>query len=238
MSVTLKPFQFKQFKLFDDRSTMKIGTDAVLLGSWSNIDNTSRILDIGTGLGIIALMLAQRSNALIDAVEIDKNSAQQATDNFNLSAWKSKMKVYNTSFQSFATSYNTSYDLIVSNPPYFVDALKSDKSHRNLARHADTLSFEELMKGISKLLSPQGKACIILPITESILLKQFAELNELFCNYQTEVISKKGLEPNRMLMEFSKVKKDFKACSLCILNQDLSYTDEFKDLTKDFYLNF
>ncbi len=136
-----KAFQFKQFELFDDRSTMKIGTDAVLLGAWSNVENASRILDVGTGSGIIALMLAQRSNTLVDAIEIDKNSARQAVDNFKLSVWENKLQVYNTSFQTFAASNTSTYDLIVSNPPFFADALKSDKSHRNLARHTDTLSF-------------------------------------------------------------------------------------------------
>ncbi len=233
-----KTFRFKQFELSDDCSTMKIGTDAVLLGAWSNVENTLRMLDIGTGAGIIALMLAQRFDASVDAVEIDKSSAEQAESNFNQSPWKSKMKLYNTSFQDFSTASAITYDLIVSNPPFFVNALKSNQFHRNLARHTDTLSFDDLVKGIAKLLSPQGKSCIILPITESISLKRIAELNGLFCNHQTEVVSRKGLAPNRMLMEFSKSKTNFKMTSLNILNEDSSYTDEFKDLTKDFYLNF
>jgi tRNA1Val (adenine37-N6)-methyltransferase len=217
---------------------MKIGTDAILLGTWANIENTEKILDIGTGCGIIALMLAQRSKVSIDAVEIDKNSALQAVYNFNHSQWVNKMRVFNTSFQTFVNSVSAKYDVIVSNPPYFRDALKSDNSLKNLARHTDTLSFEDLITGISELLSPQGKACMILPVTESITLKRIAEFNGLFCNHQTEVISRKGFVPNRLLMEFCKVKRDLKENSLCILNEDLSYTDEFIVLTKDFYLNF
>jgi tRNA1Val (adenine37-N6)-methyltransferase len=233
-----KAFQFKQFAVDDDQSTMKIGTDAVLLGSWSNIENAEHILDIGSGSGIIALMLAQRSNAFVDAVEIDKSSAQQAARNFEKSPWKNKMKIYHTSFQDFSVCNTKTYDLIVSNPPFFIEALKSEDVYRNLARHTDTLSFEDLMKGISKHLSPKGKVCVILPVSESISFKLIAELNGVFCNYQTGVISKKGLPPYRLLMEFSKLKTDLKEDSLCILNEDLSYTEEFKYLTKDFYLKF
>ncbi len=233
-----KAFRFKQFELSDDSSTMKIGTDAVLLGAWSNVDNTTRILDIGTGSGIIALMLAQRSSAFLDAVEIDQNSAQQAIANFRLTPWKDKMKVYNTSFQNFAATSVVSYDLIVSNPPFFINALKSGQVHRNLARHTASLSFEDLMKGIAKLLLPEGKACLILPLAESIALKQNAGINGLFCSFQTEVISKKGLAPNRVLMEFRKGKTGCKTNSLTILNEDLSYTHEFMELTKAFYLKF
>ncbi|MFZ4399853.1 MAG: tRNA1(Val) (adenine(37)-N6)-methyltransferase [Bacteroidales bacterium] len=233
-----KSFQFKQFTVADDNSTMKIGTDAVLLGSWSNIENAEHILDIGSGSGIIALMLAQRSNAFVDAVEIDKNSAQQACQNFKLSPWKSKMKVYHTSFQDFSGSNTSFYDLIISNPPFFEKALKSEVVSRNLARHTDTLSYEDLMKGISKRLSPKGKACIILPVTESISLIPIAESLGLHCNYQTEVISKKGMEASRKLMEFSKIKTELKVDSICILNDDLNYTEEFKSLTKKFYLKF
>ncbi|MEI6694508.1 MAG: methyltransferase [Bacteroidota bacterium] len=233
-----KVFSFKQFDIADDRSAMKIGTDAVLLGAWSNVENADRVLDIGSGCGIIALMLAQRSNAFVDAVEIDKNAAEQSQENFDFSTWKSKMKIYNNSFQEFTNNNTSTYDLIVSNPPFFVDALKGKHSKRNLARHTDSLSFEALMQGISKLLASHGKACVILPIPESIHLKQCGDENGLFCNFQTEVIPKKGLAPNRILMEFSKVKSELKWNSLCILNEDLSYTDEFKDLTKEFYLNF
>jgi len=231
-------FRFKQFELSDDSSCMKIGTDAVLLGAWAKVENSSRIMDIGTASGIIALMLAQRSAAEVDAVEIDKNSAEQAESNFSHSPWKSKMQVYHISFQDFAANNTATYDLIVSNPPFFTDALKSNQFQRNLARHTDTLSFEDLVKGIAKLLSPLGKSCIILPLAESNALKRFAALNGVFCNYQTAVISKKGLAPHRLLMEFSKLKTDLKMDSLCILNEDLSYTDEFKDLTRNFYLKF
>ncbi len=233
-----KVFIFKQFDIADDRSAMKIGTDAVLLGAWSNVENTDRLLDIGSGCGIIALMLAQRTNAFVDAVEIDKNAAEQAQENFDLSPWKEKMKIHNTNFQDFANKSNKMYDLIVSNPPFFVDALKSKHVNRNLARHADSLSFEALMEGISKLLTTHGKASIILPITESIQLKQCAKKYGLYCNFQTEVKPKKGLAPNRILMEFNKQKRDLKETTLCILNEVLSYTNEFKDLTRDFYLKF
>lgn len=233
-----KVFQFKQFKVFDDCSTMKIGTDAVLLGAWSKVENIENILDIGTGCGIIALMLAQRSLAFVDAVEIDKSSVLQAQENFNLSLWKSRMQVNCTSFQDFVTSKTITYDLIVSNPPYFKDNLKSSNFRKNLARHTDTLSFEDLMKGVAKLLSPQGKSCIILPVTESISVKRIAELNGLFCNYQTEIIPKTNAIPNRILLEFSKFNTEIKTDTLCILNKNLTYTEDFKSLTKDFYLSF
>jgi tRNA1Val (adenine37-N6)-methyltransferase len=231
-------FQFKQFNVLHDRAAMKVGTDAILLGAWSNIDKANSILDIGTGSGIIALMLAQRTNACIDAIEIDKSAAEQATENFILSTWKERLQLIHTSFQDYTKTCTKKYDLIVSNPPYFYNALKSPKSNKNLARHNDELPFDDLVSGIARLMSESGKACIILPHNESVLLKEYALKYELYCNFQTEVVSKAGLRPNRLLIKFSKRKHEIETSSLRILNEDLSYTEAFKSLTKDFYLNF
>ncbi|MCX6232482.1 MAG: methyltransferase [Bacteroidetes bacterium] len=236
--MTRKAFQFKQFKVFHDQATMKVGTDAVLLGAWSNINNVNNILDIGTGSGIIALMLAQRSDALIDAIEIDESSARQAIDNFSLSPWKERMRVLQTSFLKYSTTCTKKYDLFVSNPPYFHNSLKSQESNRNLARHNDELPFEDLVSGIAGLLNESGKACIILPVNESNTLKETALKHGLYCNFQTEVVSKAGHRPNRLLMEFSKQKRETIISSICIMNADLNYTEDFKSLTKDFYLDF
>jgi tRNA1Val (adenine37-N6)-methyltransferase len=236
--MTRKAFHFKQFNVFHDQSAMKVGTDAVLLGAWCNISKANSILDIGTGSGIIALMLAQRSDALIDAIEIDESSARQATENFLISPWKERMQLMQTSFQEYSVTCTKKYDLIVSNPPYFHNALKSPEANKNLARHNDGLPFEDLVSGIARLLNESGKACIILPVNESVILKEYALKHGLQCNLQTAVVSKAGLRPNRLLMEFSRQKGELIISSVCILNENSEYTEEFKTLTKDFYLDF
>ncbi len=233
-----KPFQFKQFAVYHQQSTLKVGTDAILLGAWADIKNTSKILEIGSGCGIIALMLAQRSNADIHAIDIDSKSCNEARKNACLSPWSKRIEVTNISFQDFYKNNKNQYDLIVSNPPYFSNSLKSRDNINNLAKHNDSLSFKELAIGISKLLLSDGKACIILPINEALNFKEEATNQQLFCQHEVEIIPCKSKPIKRILMQFGKKKSITTKEQLIILKEKNKYTNEFIDLTREFYLAF
>lgn len=230
-------FSFKQFTVFQDRCAMKVGIDGVLLGVWACVMNINRILDIGTGTGLIALILAQRSNSHIDAIDIDKDAVLQASENVNKSPWGNRINVQKMSLQNFAVSTTQRYDLIISNPPYFVNSLKSPSEDRTNARHTDSLSHEELIKNAMILLAPLGKICIILPVIEALQCKYFALDKGLYCTREVFVIPKPNAPPKRILMEFS-LKPHQKEVSELVIesNERHHYSDEFTLLAKDFYL--
>ena len=140
-------FQFKKFTVWHDKCAMKVGTDGVLLGEWASTERCQRILDVGTGTGLIALMLAQRSTAILDAIDIDSDACLQAQENIAKSPFANRIQVYQTSLSEYMPDENIKYDLIVSNPPYFIDSLKCPDTKRNLARHTDTLSLPDLLRG-------------------------------------------------------------------------------------------
>lgn len=232
-------FAFKQFKIIQDKCAMKVGTDAVLLGSWVNASNAKTILDIGTGTGIITLMLAQKSSARIDAIDIDLNAFIQATENVNNCSWKERIEVHHISLQQFAKESDHKYDLIVSNPPYFVDSSKASEESRTNARHTDQLPFKDLLDGVLKLLNPNGKFYVILPTKESELFRENAEKNKLFLTKVTRVITRTDKPEKRLLMRFEFIQRAFSEDSITIEKDERhSYTDEYKELTKDYYLAF
>jgi tRNA1Val (adenine37-N6)-methyltransferase len=233
-------FAFKQFKISQDKCAMKVGTDAVLLGAWVNTANAKHILDIGTGTGIIALMLAQKSGAKIDAIDIDQNAFIQATENVNNCDWKSRITIHNTSLQKFAEQqHEYKFDLIVSNPPYFVDSSKAMEESRTNARHTDQLPYDELLNGVLKLLSPAGKFYVILPTKESELFKELALENKLYLTKLTRVVTRADKPEKRWLMRFEFTQRSFSESSITIEKDERhSYTDEYKELTKDYYLAF
>ncbi len=232
-------FKFKIFEVKQDKCAMKVGTDGVLLGAWTPINGDSTVLDIGTGTGLIALMLAQRSNAFIDAIEIDSAAYNQAEENFKYSPWSDKIRAFHTPLQDF--EFNTGkYDLIVSNPPYFINAHKSESDTRNMARHTnETLTFEELIYSVSLLLKPEGRFCLILPIMEGGIFIDICEKKGFFCNKITRVKTKADKAAKRMLLELSRVKAE-KTLSdeLIISEEEGSYTKSYIDLTKDFYTHY
>ncbi|MDR2937334.1 MAG: methyltransferase [Prevotellaceae bacterium] len=234
-------FKFKQFTIRQNACSMKVGTDGVLLGAWVNAgENMQRILDIGTGTGVIAIMLAQRFlQAKIDAVEVDEAAANQALENVKSSPWNSRLNIFHQKFNEFANSANQRYDLIVSNPPYFLNSLTSPNSGRTTARHAEELQHEELIIGSLKLLSEQGKLAVIMPYVEGNIFIALAAKSGLFCNRKLNVSTKKDRPTKRLLMEFSRSKTKLDEENLYIENTTLnSFTDEYKELTKDFYLRF
>ncbi len=230
-------FQFKQFHVHHDQCAMKVGTDGVLLGSWVKAGKAKRILDIGTGTGLIALMMAQKSDSLIDAIDIDVGAFQQARVNVRHSPWHHRISVYLCSLQYYAINPPARYDLLVSNPPYFIDAAKSGTPARNVARHTDeTLSFDDLISGVLRLLKPSGRFCLILPCKEGSVFFQKAVTRGLFCNHITRVKTKPDKQEKRLLMEFTFHQKGIIDDQLVIQEDELTFTKEYIELTKDYYL--
>ena len=220
---------------------MKVGTDGVLLGAWCSLENYPKtILDIGTGTGIISLMLAQRSSAIsIDGVEIDKSAFEQTVDNFENSDWSDRLYCYNTSFQKFADESNNEaikYDLIVSNPPFYKEDYITKNISRNKARFSQFLSFKELTQGVSKILSKSGFFSTIIPFKEESAFIGLAQQNSLFLNKLCRVKGNKNSEIKRCLLTFSFNKKETKETNLIIENSRHKYTKEYVELTNNFYL--
>ena len=265
-------FRFKQFTVWHDRCAMKVGTDAVLLGAWTPLPENlysvseavctlsaqrSNILDIGTGSGVIALMLAQRCpNALIDAIDIDPDAISQAAENFAASPWSNRLHAHCTSLQSFQTStkkcpYGFSrsfealprlelstinYQLIVSNPPYFVNALKNPDKQRQTARHTDSLSYAELLQGVSRLLADDGIFAVILPAEGEDTFLALAQETGLYPLQKTYVHPTPSKQPKRILMALQKSVTDCSVTHFTIASADSPRSEEYQRLTQDFYL--
>lgn len=229
-------FRFKQFTIQQGNCAMKVGTDGVLLGAIAPVEQAKSILDIGTGTGLLALMLAQRCpTASIDALEIDTDAAQQAQENVAQSPWK-HIRVMHTALQDYATEHT--YQLIVSNPPYFVDSLKAPAANRNLARHTDSLSFTDLLHGVDRLLHPEGNFWVILPHNETERFQQLAMQVGLFVYHKIHVYPRADKPAKRIVMGFSKVSKAVTEENLTIENEQRhDYTPAFAQLTAPFYLD-
>jgi tRNA1Val (adenine37-N6)-methyltransferase len=232
-------FEFKQFAINQSKCAMKVGTDAVLLGAWVEINDAQNILDIGTGTGVIAIMMAQKSNADIVALDIDAIACEQSRENIQLSPWPNRIKVYNESLQHYASTFQLKFDLIVSNPPYFVDAYKSAEEARNQARHTDQLPFIDLVKCAKHLLNPTGRICIILPTKESLKFRELAAAHHLYLTKITHVKTTQYKDEKRQLLQFELINKKLIEETLVIEQEERHcYSSEYRELTKDFYLSF
>ena len=230
-------FSFKQFTVFHHQCAMKVGVDGVLLGAWAAVENCKRILDIGTGTGLIALMLAQRCDALIDAIDIAPDAIFQATENINLSPWENRIALHEIAVQDFSSKMKDGYDLIVSNPPYFINSTKSPLENRSTARHTDTLTHEELLQHASKMLNPKGRICLILPLTEGQACMNDAIKLGLYTTKVVTVFPKPNVPAKRLLLEFSLIKSEIQTTELVIEGAERHhYSEEFSLLAKDFYL--
>lgn len=233
-----KPFKFKQFTVQQDRSAMKVGTDGVLLGAWATLaHNPDSILDIGAGSGLLALMLAQRSDAtLIDALEIQVADFEQCVSNFEASPWADRLYCYHASLQDFALEVEEQYDLIVSNPPFHVETPSSGDPSRDKARQARSLPFSELLRGVSELLAPVGKFVVVLPYGQVSQFRVLAESSGLFPARLLQVRGNLDSEIKRCLIEFQFGKTSCEDEELVIELDRHVYTPEYIALTRDFYL--
>ena len=229
-------FRFKQFAVEQDDVAMKVGTDGVLLGAWADCEGAKRILDIGTGTGVIALQMAQRNaEAQIHAVEIDEAAAKRARANFDNSPWAERLDVEQTAVQEFSPAEK--FDLIVSNPPYFVDSLLPPDTKRSTARHTHDLTFEELDNAVARLLADDGKFALILPVTE---FEKYLTFTQLHLAHRCDVHPIEGGAVKRVMAEFVKHPTSEIAHENIAIERGKrgDYTDEYRALTKEFYLKF
>ncbi|WP_271393830.1 tRNA1(Val) (adenine(37)-N6)-methyltransferase [Aequorivita sinensis] len=233
-----KPFQFKQFTIEQDRCAMQIGTDGVLLGAWVSIENNPfSILDIGAGTGVIALQLAQRSDAeMIDALEVDDNAYEQCVDNFENSPWGDRLFCYHASLGEFIEEIEDKYDLIVSNPPFYSEDYKTSDESRDLARFNDSLPFDDLIFSASQLLSEEGIFAVVIPRKEEEGFLKMAEQENLFAKRICRVKGNETSQEKRSLIAFSFEKSTPKIENLTIETSRHKYTEEYISLVNEFYL--
>jgi tRNA1Val (adenine37-N6)-methyltransferase len=231
-------FRFKEFMIEDDQSTMRVGSDAVLLGAWAEISDDQAILEVGTGCGVISLMLAQRSTAVIDAIDIDQPSVIQAKENFEKSRWKKRLSAFHISFQDFFQGKEHRYDHIITNPPFFRKSLKSPEQKNNLSKHELHLGYEDLLEGTVHLLKPDGRLSLILPVAESRIFCPLAEEKKLFLSRATTVVPRVTKQANRILMEFSFRRPPAPDHgNLVVREKSGSYTTEYISFTEPYYFS-
>lgn len=232
-------FQFKQFTIQQDRCAMKVGTDGVLLGAWCPIDNRPfSVLDIGSGTGILSLMLTQRSDAeQIDAIEIDENAYEQCVENFESSPWSDRLFCYHAGLDEFMDEPEDEYDIIVSNPPFYSEDYKTESEQRDLARFQDALPFEDLVEAAQLLLSENGIFAVIIPFKEEVRFINLCAEADLYPVKVTRVKGTPTSEIKRSLLAFKRYELSvLTADELIIETARHQYTEEYTDLTKDFYL--
>ena len=213
---------------------MKVGTDGVLLGAWTDCENSEHILDVGSGSGLIALMLAQRSQAKIDAIDIDENAYKQSVINFENSIFRQRLNAFHADFRQFNSEYL--YDVIVSNPPYFVDSLQSPDEQRTIARHTGSLDFSQIIEKSYSLLSSKGKLALILPFESLNFILDAAEKKQFYLSRKTLVRPLENHPPKRVLLEFSKKFTPLREDAIFIEKARHIYSDDYIRLTREFYL--
>lgn len=231
-------FDFKQFRVEQENAAFKVGTDACLLGAWLKPKNAQHILDIGTGSGVIALMLAQKSTALIEAIELDQLSSDQAEDNFVKSPWTERLRVSHIDLNDFVSKTNTKYDLIVCNPPFFAGSTKNIESRMSAARHEEYLSLESLLIHSYSLTNDIGQLALVMPFERLVQIEQECKKRKWFIERKLSVRPKKDREFNRVIVLLSKNKNTKMDCEELTLHTDNhTYTQEAKQLLKPYYLN-
>lgn len=216
---------------------MKVNTDGVLLGAWTNLQGAKTVLDVGAGTGLISLMVAQRSEAIITGIEIEKNAAGEASQNVQNSIWSNRVSIHHISYQDFVVSSKINFDVIVSNPPFFSNSVKNVNPQLSMARHNHLLPFIDIIDGSKKLLNGNGRLSLILPAGESEEFIEKAYQKGLFLNRLTEVNPFHGKKPNRCLMEFGNEQLVLQKSQISVFDDSRShFSDEFKKLAHDFYL--
>jgi len=232
-------FIFKEFTINQERSAFKVGTDGVLLGACSDISEAGKILDIGTGTGLIAIMAAQRTHASIIAIEPETGSFEQAVENVKDCKWRERITVIRTDINSFSAENEQKFDSILTNPPYFRDSLRNPDEAKSSARHTFSLSPDDILKACSKLLDPDGNLQLILPYEEGTLFIAEASGYGFFCNRIIKVKPNPTGKIIRLIMKFERTKRPVHEKFLTIeTGVRHQYTEEYKEVTKEFYLNF
>ncbi len=239
---TLMPntyFNFKQFTINQDRCAFKVGTDGVLLGARADVSGVRNILDIGTGTGLIALMLAQRSDAEITAIEPDRQSFEQARMNVRQSRWAERIIVINSDLQNYEPG-ETRFDLIVTNPPFFTGSLKNPDNVKAAARHDIYLNYNDLLNGVLRLIGEKGRFVIILPFVEGNIFSGKAREYGLRCNKILKIKPLPASPVKRLILTFSGHQHDIIEDEELIIENGRrhEFTDDYKNLTRDFYLDF
>lgn len=229
-------FRFKQFTVEDSHSTMRVGTDAMLLGALTDPGNAKRILDIGTGCGVLALMMAQKSRAMVDAVELDEESAEEAAGNFQRSPWNTRLACFPVSLQLVELLADRRYDLIISNPPFFRNSLQPASLKKKMARHDQTLSMDELMAAVQTLLEKTGRFSLIIPAPQWPEIRILAQSHDLFPKQIIHIYPYPGGESTRIIAHLSKqVGGPVGESELTILNEERKFTPEYLQATNDFH---
>lgn len=228
----MKAFRFKQFEIQQSKAVFRVGTDAVLIGALANVEEKQHVLEVGTGTGIISLMLAQRnSSAIFLALDIDVNAVELASTNFKNSFFGERLSVQEHNFNDFKTEQK--YDLIVSNPPYF-EASNSDKD--KVARQMILLNFEQLIGGSSNLLSEDGVLSIIVPFDVIKVLNLLAEKYNLHLVRQVTIIGIEGGEPKRVILDYSRKLKEIVFETFVVETSPRVYSEQYIEATKDFHM--
>ncbi|MBP3839203.1 MAG: methyltransferase [Prevotella sp.] len=232
-------FHFKQFSVDQSQCAMKVGTDGVLLGAWAH--GGERILDIGTGTGLIALMMAQRfPDSSITAIELDEKASRQAAENVFNSPFSGRVRVLHQSFQHFLSSFDvksmTLFDAVVCNPPYFVDALKCPDEERLNARHAVALTFPTLLRGVKMLLASQGAFSVILPYDACREFESEASMHGLYLAEMCKIKTVLKKAPKRVLMRFSHHFGPVCSTEQCLSELGCERSEWYRKLTREFYL--
>lgn len=234
-------FQFKQFIVLQEHCAMKVCTDACIFGATVGQvlshakKEPANILDIGTGTGLLSLMAAQKSNATVDAIELDEAACEQARTNFEQSPWQKRLNIFNADALTFYTGKK--YDCIISNPPFFEGDLKSANREKNAAKHDTTLTLEQLLSVINNHLSPDGFFGVLLPWHRVEFFIEIATAADYFLTKQLLVQHTKTHPFFRGILFFSRQKTNIDSNELVIKNEDRHYSPEFVDLMKDYYLH-
>lgn len=231
-------FQFKQFRVEQINAAMRVGTDGVLLGAWIDLENARYVLDIGTGTGVIALMIAQRSAAIIDAIDIEAGAIADARLNFAHSPWANRLNLTHISIQEWVKQAGKKYDCIVSNPPFFQNSIQSVSPQKSIARHTTNLNYQELFESVSLLLNTSGAFSIVVPSDTKQQLVEYANQKGLYLTKITKVVPKPGKPCKRLLLQF-KFQQDHALENELMLETEVKhvYTQQAIDMLKNFYLN-
>lgn len=229
-----RKFHLKPFSLFHHRATMKVGMDSLLLGIWVETKDSKFILDIGTGSGILSLMAASKSKSKVEAIELDHDSVEEANENFQSSPFHNRISVIENDFILFSENGTPTYDLVISNPPFFVNDYRSENKKKTQARHSDSLNFRQLIDGVKKVLLPRGKFCLVLPYEESRLFLDLATKMGFKLQKQQLIIPVRGFEPNRINMQLGFGEPEMLITDkLVIREEDRNFTEEYKDFVRE-----